>query len=173
MNHDNYSHECIQKTGLFTVSVFSEDTSGAVIGALGFASGRNTDKLANVRHRVLEEGLPIIKENICCWYLCKVITSAETPTHTLFVGEIIAGSDKAVGIPMTYDYYHKVIKGSAPKNAPTYQASVQEDEDLGGDVWICTGCGYEYKEADVPFEELPDDWVCPICGMPKSAFKRK
>ena len=137
MNHDNYSHECIQKTGLFTVSVLSEDTSGAVIGALGFASGRSTDKLANVRHRILEEGLPIIKENICCWYLCRVITSAETPTHTLFVGEIIAGSDKAVGNPMTYDYYHKVIKGSAPKNAPTYQASVQEDEDLGGDAWIC------------------------------------
>ena len=173
MNHDNYSHECIQKTGLFTVSVLSEDTSGAVIGALGFASGRSTDKLANVRHRVLEEGLPIIKENICCWYLCKVITSAETPTHTLFIGEIIAGSDKAVGIPMTYDYYHKVIKGSAPKNAPTYQPSLQEDEDLGGDAWICTVCGYEYKDADVPFEELPDDWVCPICGMPKSAFKRK
>ena len=61
MNHDNYSHECIQKTGLFTVSVLSEDTSGAVIGALGFAFGRSTDKLANVRHRVLEEGLPIIK----------------------------------------------------------------------------------------------------------------
>ena len=172
MNHQNYSHDCIQKTGLFTVSVLSEDTSGAVIGALGFASGRNTDKLANVRHRILEEGLPVIKENICCWYLCKVITTAETPTHTLFIGEIIAGSDKAVGNPMTYDYYHRVIKGTAPKNAPTYQNISRKDEDLGGNTWICTVCGYEYKGADVPFEELPDDWVCPICGMPKSAFKR-
>ena len=109
MNHDNYSHECIKKTGLFTVSVLSEDTPGTVIGALGFTSGRDTDKLVNIRHRVLEEGLPVIKENCCCWFLCRVINCAETPTHTVFIGEVIAGSDVAKGEPMTYDYYHKVI----------------------------------------------------------------
>lgn len=173
MSHDNYSHECIAKEGIFTVSVLSEDTSGAVIGALGFNSGRDTNKLANVKHKILTEGVPVIKENCCCWFLCKVIGSAETPTHTIFTAEIIAGSDEAKGAPMTYDYYHKVIKGKAPKNAPTYQKSQPQEDDNSGESRICTVCGYVYNDPDISFEELPEDWVCPICGMPKSAFKRK
>ena len=173
MNHNNYSHECIRTTGIFTVSVLSEDTPGTVIGALGFNSGRDTDKLSNIRHRVLAEGVPVIKENSCCWFLCKVVTSVETPTHTVFIGEVIAGSDKTRGVPMTYDYYHKVIKGSAPRNAPTYRAAPPVDDGNDGEEWVCTVCGYVYSDPDVPFEELPADWVCPICGMPKTAFKRK
>lgn len=173
MNHDNYSHECIKKSGIFTVSVLSEDTSGAVIGALGFNSGRNTNKLNNVHYKILTEGVPVIKENSCCWFLCKVISSAETATHTVFIAEIVAGSDEAKGVPMTYEYYHKVIKGKAPKNAPTYRKEEPADDDNSGESRICTVCGYVYNDPDVSFEELPDDWVCPICGMPKSAFKRK
>ena len=173
LNHENYSCECIQKNGLFSVSVLSEDTSGTVIGALGFASGRDTDKLKNVRHRVLSEGIPIIKENTCCWFLCKVVSTAETTTHTVFIAEVIAGSEKSVGRPMTYDYYHKVIKGRAPKNAPTYREEQQTVSEQGGESWVCTVCGYVYNDPFVPFEELPDDWVCPICGAPKSAFKRQ
>ncbi len=173
MSRDNYSHECIAKSGIFTVSVLSEDTSGAAIGALGFNSGRNADKLVNVHHKILAEGVPVIKENICCWFLCRVVNSVETPTHTIFIAEITAGSDEAKGMPMTYDYYHKVIKGKAPKNAPTYQAQQAEDDRNDGESWICTVCGYVYNDPDTSFEELPDDWVCPICGMPKSAFKRQ
>ena len=110
MSHDNYSHECIAKTGIFTVSVLSEDTSGAAIGALGFNSGRDTDKLMNVHHKILAEGVPVIKENICCWFLCRVVSSTETPTHTIYIAEITAGSDEAKGNPMTYDYYHYFFK---------------------------------------------------------------
>lgn len=172
MNHNNYSYECIVNNGLFTVSVLSEDTSGAVIGALGYNSGRDTDKLINVRHKILAEGVPIIKENISCWLLCKVKNSIETPTHTVFIAEVIAGSDEAKGTPMTYGYYRNVIKGKAPVNAPTYQKETQEDENTDRESWICKICGYVYNNSDVSFEELPDDWVCPICGAPKSAFIR-
>lgn len=173
MSHNNYSHECIVRDGIFTVSVLSEDTSGAAIGALGFNSGRDTDKLVNVHHKVLAEGVPVIKENACCWFLCNVVGSADTPTHTVFIAEITAGSDEVKGKPMTYDYYHRVIKGKAPKNAPTYQEQQPVDDRNDGESWICTVCGYVYSDSEVSFEELPDDWVCPICGMPKSAFKRQ
>ena len=115
----------------------------------------------------------MIKENTCCWFLCKVVTSVDTPTHTVFIGEVIAGSDTSKGVPMTYDYYHKVIKGSAPRNAPTYRAVPPVEDHNDGEEWVCTVCGYVYNDPDVSFEELPADWVCPICGMPKSAFKRK
>ena len=36
----------------------------------------------------------------------------------------------------------------------------------------CLACGYIYDDAveSVKFEDLPDDWVCPLCGVPKSSF---
>lgn len=37
-------------------------------------------------------------------------------------------------------------------------------------TYICTVCGYEY-DGDIPFEDLPDDWTCPVCGEDKSAFE--
>lgn len=56
MSRDNYSCQCIKEHKLFTVAVLSEDTSGAVVGALGFTSGKNGGKLSNIRHKVLREG---------------------------------------------------------------------------------------------------------------------
>lgn len=172
VNHGNYTNECIKKTGEFTVSVLSENTSGTIIGALGFTSGRDADKLLNVRHKILREGLPVLREDICCWFLCKVINQVETLTHTVFIAEVLAGSDESVGVPMTYDYYHKVIKGKAPKTAPTYQ---EEDNVSAGsepyNKYICTICGYVYDDPQNPFEELPEDWTCPICKQPKSVFR--
>ena len=173
MHHNNYSHECILKHGIFTVSILSEDTPGTVIGALGFTSGRDTYKLGNIRHKVLQEGVPVLKENCCCWFLCKVVDRVETPTHTVFIAEAVAGSDKSRGMPMTYEYYQRVVKGTSPRNAPTYE-SPEEVRDLhDGERFVCNICGYIYRDPDCPFEDLPEDWVCPICGMPKSAFRRK
>lgn len=173
IHHDNYSHGCIQKEGYFTISVLSEETSGTVIGALGFNSGRDTNKLNNVRHKILREGLPVIKENCCCWLLCKVTGKLDTPTHTVFLAEVVAGSDTAVGKPMTYEYYRKIIKGTAPRNAPTYLPPDPNRDDNDGERFMCTVCRYVYSDKKVSFEELPDDWVCPVCGMPKTAFIRQ
>lgn len=35
--------------------------------------------------------------------------------------------------------------------------------------WICKVCGYVY-DGDIPFEDLPEDWVCPLCGVGKDEF---
>lgn len=171
INHDNYTNECIKQTNMFTISVLSEETSGTVIGALGFNSGKKIDKLKNVNYQMLKEGYPIIKENCCCWFLCKVINSVETHTHTVFLSEILNGSDNLDKAPMTYSYYRNVIKGIAPKNAPTYQDPSSNVSDTSS--YICTICGYTYNGNNKPFNELSSDWVCPICGAPKSVFKLK
>lgn len=71
--------------------------------------------------------------------------------------------------PMTYEYYHNVIKGKAPKNAPTYQAEVPKSEKQAQLRYICEVCGYIY-EGDITKEA--DDYVCPVCKQPKSRFKR-
>ena len=64
---------------------------------------------------------------------------------------------------MTYKYYHEVLKGKSPKNAPTYQ----EDKTTTKTIWRCQICGYEIET-----EELPEDFICPICGEPIISFKK-
>ena len=173
INRSSFSHECIVKTGIFTVSVLSEDTSGAVIGALGFNSGRRINKLKNITHRVLAEGVPVVRENICCWFLCLVVGRTEAGAYTVFLAEVVAGSESVKGRPMTYEYYRHVIKGRAPEASPTYPEEKVPADETGDGNWICPVCGYVFNDPVVPFEELPEDWICPVCGAPKNVFRRQ
>lgn len=173
MNKSNYSYNCIEKHGIFSISVLSEDTPATVIGALGFNSGEHIRKLDNIRHKVLNEGVPVIKENTCCWFLCKVVSKTETKNQVLYVAEIMAGSDESIGIPMTYQYYRDRLKGASPKNSPTYLPPEQTFDKSSGESFVCPVCGYVYSDLNFGFEELPADWVCPVCKMPKKVFIRK
>lgn len=173
MNKSNYSYKCIEQNGLFSISVLSEETPGIVIGALGFNSGEHIDKLENIRHKVLVEGVPVIKENTCCWFLCKVKSKIETGREVMYVAEITAGSDEAIGTPMTYDFYREVLKGSSPKTSPTYLPPKDTFDKSSGESFVCSVCGYVYSDPNFSFDELPSDWLCPVCKMPKRVFVRK
>ena len=173
LNKENYSTECIEKNGIFSISVLSEDTPASVTGALGLVSGRHTRKLENIRHKVLLEGVPVIKENTCCWFLCQVKGKLEVGGQVIFAAEIIAGSDVAQGTPMTYRYYTEVQKGVSPKKAPTYLPPQLTFDKSSGESFVCSVCGYVYSDLNFGFEELPKDWTCPVCKMPKKAFVRK
>jgi len=173
VNKNSYSCECIEKEKIFTISVLSEDTPATVIGALGFNSGKNIEKLENIRHKVLNEGVPVIKENTCCWFLCKVKDKMVTGNAVVFSAEIVAGSDKTVGKPMTYEYYREVLKCSSPKSSPTYLPPESTFDMSSGESFVCSVCGYVYSDPNFSFEELRENWVCPICKMPKKAFVRK
>lgn len=173
INRSNYSYKCIEKYGIFSISVLSEQTPGTVIGALGFTSGEHTEKLENIRHKVLIEGVPVIKENSCCWFLCKVINKIETGTQALYIAEIVAGSDESVGTPMTYPFYREVLNGSSPKKAPTYIPPEDTFDKNSGESFVCSVCGYVYSDPSFSFEELSKDWVCPVCKMPKRVFIRR
>lgn len=172
INKSNYSSECIKKNGIFTVSVLSQDTPGTVIGALGLVSGRYCDKLKNIRHKVLKEGVPVIKENTCCWMLCEVESTLSAEDQYIFIAKVIAGSDKSVGVPMTYNYFLDVLGGSAPVDSPIYIRPAKENNGKGGDSFVCSVCGYVYDDPDFSFEELPDDWECPVCKVSKKAYVR-
>ena len=87
---------------------------------------------------------------------------------------------------MTYEYYHKVKGGFSPKTAPTYYKIIDKEkkkEKEKMDKYVCKICGYVYDpEAGDPdngikpgtkFEELPDNWVCPLCGASKSDFEKQ
>ena len=94
LSKENYSCQCVEQEGIFSISVLSQDTPATVIGALGFVSGRGVDKLGNIRHKVLIEGVPVIKENTCCWFLCKVQEKLDLPGQVVFVAEIIAAATR-------------------------------------------------------------------------------
>lgn len=166
MNKANFTYEAIKETGRFAVSILSERTTQNVIAKLGFSSGRDTNKFAgNIFKWELYDGLPIIKENAAGYMTAKVLAMHELESHYVILARVedtLAGLDYT---PMTYKYYHEVIKGKAPKNAPTYQEEVQ-----GQDKWICGVCGYIY-EGDLQQES--DDFICPICGQPKRSFKKQ
>ena len=120
VNHDNFTNGCIAKTGKFAVSILPENTDPVLIGAFGFQSGKDKDKFAGVDYE-LAEGIPVVKASMG-YMVCKVISTMETSTHTVFLGEVIAAEVYERTAPaMTYAYYHAVLKGKSPKNAPTYQ----------------------------------------------------
>lgn len=121
INHDNYTNGCIKQCGKLAISILSQDSKPIIIGTFGFHSGKDTDKFEKIDHEFHEE-MPVVKDS-CGYAVCKVIDSVETSTHTVFLAEMIdGGTFEHDAPPMSYAYYHNVIKGKSPKNAPTYQA---------------------------------------------------
>ena len=173
LTKDTHSCTAIRENGIFTISVLSTDTPASVIGALGLVSGKNADKLKNIRHKVLIEGVPVVKENTCCWFLCKVISGMDVGQEMVFAAEIIAGSDSAIGTPMTYDFYRSEMHGLSPVGSPTYVPPESTFDKSSGESFVCSVCGFVYSDPNFSFEELPDNWVCPVCKMPKKAFVRR
>lgn len=119
INHNNYTNKCIKECGKFGISILSEDIDPLLIGTFGFKSGKDTHKFMGVDFKIVED-IPVIK-NTCGYVVCEVIDKMETETHTVFLGKVLDGEVLNVNKnPMTYAYYHQVIKGTSPKNAPTY-----------------------------------------------------
>lgn len=169
MNHDNYTNSCIADSGKFAVSILSEQSDPGVIGQFGFQSGKDVNKFDSVKHHVVE-GLSVVEDS-CGYIVCKVIDKMETSTHTVFLGEVIEGDVTSSTPAMSYAYYHNVVKGKSPKNAPTYLPE-EDTKDTSSEKWVCSICGYVY-DGEVPFEELPDTYICPVCKQPKSKFAKK
>ena len=55
------------------------------------------------------------------YMVCQIIDTMETSTHTVFLGKVVEAEEMLDETPMTYDYYHRVVRGKSPKNAPTYR----------------------------------------------------
>ena len=188
INKDNLTHEYITKSGVLAVFVLEEGTPMTFIGQFGFKTGRDGDKFAEVAYEKGRTGCPIVTENALSWFEGKMIGSAAAGTHTVFIVEITGAKVLKKGTPLTYAYYQQVKKGKAPGNAPTYKGGAVETKEVEGkrkeggmQKYVCGVCGYVYdprkgdREAGIPpgtaFEDLPDDWTCPVCGVAKDEFE--
>ena len=169
INHDNYTNSCIQENGKFAISILGEHTDPGRIGVFGFKSGRDCNKFDEVQEAV--KGYMPVVADACAYIVCEVIDKMETSSHTVFLGKVLDADILRKDEPMTYAYYHNVIKGKSPKNAPTYIAEEASDKTVEA-KYVCSVCGYIY-DGDIPFEELPQDYKCPVCRQPKSAFVKK
>ena len=180
INKQNLTHEYIQASGKFAVSVLSKLAPMQLIGLFGFKCGRDINKFENLNIRLGKTGVPIVLDHTIAYIEAEVVNEMDCGSHTIFVGQVrdcgILNADEE---PMTYAYYHEVKRGKSPKTAPTYQAPDNVERE---DRYTCSVCGYVYDpekgdpdsgiKPGTKFTDLPADWMCPICGADKSKFEK-
>lgn len=152
INKNNYTHDMIMRTGIFNVSVLSEEAKFDTFKHWGFQSGKTVDKTVGITFYRLENGVIYIVDGVNAVICAKVEQTIDLGTHTLFIAEVTDAFPTDKASSATYAYYHSNIK---PAPQPIKKKG-----------WICTVCGYIYEG-----ETLPQDYICPICKHPASDFK--
>ena len=152
----NYTCDMIKESGKFALSLLDETCTFETIKHFGFQSGRNVDKMAGLNLPEDINGIPYLGWQTCSVISAKVVDSMDLGSHTMFIAEIedaVLLSDNA---PLTYADYQSKVK-------PRPQEAKKEREIVG---WRCKICNYEYEGKD-----LPDDFLCPLCGHDKDDFE--
>lgn len=159
VNKANYTHDMIMRTGEFTVSVISQIASFDLFKHFGFQTGREVNKFSDFTACDRgQNGIYYITEGTNAYISVKVAKTEDLGSHTMFIGEITDMEVLSGDASATYEYYMNYIK---PK-----PQEVGKTED-GQTIWRCTICGYEYVG-----EELPEDFICPLCKHPASDFEK-
>ena len=154
INKLNWSHHIAKQTGLINVNCLSEDAPFEIFQRYGFQSGRAADKFAGVEGLTrTANGLVVLPRHVCAVLSLKVEQYVDMGSHGMFVCSV-AESRVLSGAPaMTYAYYQANVK---PRPQPAG----------GKKGWVCKICGYVYEG-----ENLPDDYVCPLCKHGPADFE--
>ena len=169
LNKNNYTLDAIKRAGRFSLSILAEDTNPAIISSFGFCSSCDNDKYADYGYD-MTEGAPMVKGKFAGRLVLDALNFVDNETHVVVLARLV-DTVKGEGTPMTYDYYHRVVKGKAPKNAPTYVAEEESKGDKAESAgnkkrYKCDICGYIAEVEG----ELPADYRCPLCRAPKEKF---
>ncbi len=171
----NYTHDLILKSNQIGISVLGEQASLDMISRFGFQSGRDVNKFADFSYETDILGNPIIKEGCLSTITGKVTQAIDLGTHTLFIADVVDAKTIEQGKSMTYAYYRDLKMGKvkpSTDNDETKAPLNSEADKNGKDIYQCSICHYVY-DGDIPFEELPDSYVCPLCNQPKSVFTKQ
>ena len=159
VNKANYTHDMVMKTKACNISVISEKADFELFKHFGFQSGRDVDKFADYNDcKMADNGIPYITAGTNAYFSIEITSTVDLGSHTLFIGkptEMVVLDDAGSA---TYAYYQSNIKPKPEKVGTTKS---------GETVWRCKICGYEYVG-----EELPEDFICPICKHPASDFEK-
>ncbi len=120
INKKNMTHDCIAKSGVFSLSVLTQETPMTFIGKFGFKSGRNINKFEGVNFKTGKSGVPLVLDYTSAVFEAKVINQVDCGPYSIFIASVVDTRIVGDGIPMTYAYYHMVKRGKSPKTAPTH-----------------------------------------------------
>ena len=152
INKENYSHHIIKQTGKMNINCLTVDAPFTVFEKFGFVSGRNVDKFADCTPLRSDNGLIFLPRYINSFMSLKVEQYIDLDTHGMFICSVTEArviSDKET---MTYNYYQANVK---PK-----------PETDGKKGFVCKVCGYIYEG-----DELPEDFICPLCKHGAADFE--
>jgi flavorubredoxin/flavin reductase (DIM6/NTAB) family NADH-FMN oxidoreductase RutF len=152
INKENYSHHVIKQTGKMNINCLSTDAPFRVFEVFGFQSGRNVDKFADCTPLRSDNGLVFLPRYINSFMSLKVEQYVDLDTHGMFICSITEARVLSDRETMTYSYYHANVK---PK---------PQTENKKG--YVCKICGYVYEG-----DELPADFICPLCKHGASDFE--
>ena len=198
---NNNSAEKILQSKIFSISILKKEVNTSLIGEFGFMSSNEIDKFRNVETIRAVSGAPIVVDSSVAWFDCKLVKSVDVGSHLLIVGEVLDSDVISGDEPLTYDYYREKYNMMAPKNAPTFiekeklenesvpetvieTGSVPDEKsaEVDSDSYICAICGFQYnpEEGDpsmgIPpgtsFDDLPEDYKCPLCNAGKEYFNK-
>jgi len=181
INKQNLTWDFIKESRVFGVSVLCQDAPLSFIGGFGFKSGRDVDKFDGVEYRIGQTGAPLVADYATACFEVEVTNEMDMDTHTVFAGTVVGADVLSDETCMTYEHYHEVKRGITPRASPSHVEQSKEAAS-GMPKYRCTVCGWvydpEFGDPDgevapgVPFEQLPDDWTCPVCGAAKSDFEK-
>ena len=159
VNKTNYTHDMVLETGEFTLSVLSQKAEFSTFQRFGFQSGRDVDKFAGFEEHAVrgDNGIDRVTLGTSAWLSCRVVSTLDLGTHTLFLADVEDGDVLSQAPSATYSYYQAHIKPRPAAAAPAQRSKRR---------WVCKVCGYVYEG-----EELPADFICPICKHPASDFE--
>ena len=152
VNKKNFTHDMIKQSGEFNLSVLTEDVPFFVFQHYGFKSGRDTDKIIGDSMPRTENGIVYLPDYTNAVISCKVIKEVDCVSHTMFIAEITESKVLSDKKSVTYQYYFDNIKPKPEK--PKKKG------------FVCKVCGYVYEG-----DELPDDFICPICKHTAADFE--
>lgn len=154
VNKGNYTHDLIMESECFNLNILSEDAPFKVFQHFGFQSGRNVNKFENCEVELrAANGVLYLPKYINGYISGKVKQTVDIQTHTLFIAEVTEAMQLSNEPSMTYAFYHQNVKPQ-----PTAQATDKTR-------WVCEVCGYVYEG-----DEVPNDYICPLCKHGKEAF---
>ena len=153
INKANYSYHVIKRTGIMNVNCLSTEAPFKVFEQFGFRSGRNVNKFEGCTPARADNGLVILPHYINAAFSLKVEDYVDLGSHGMFICSVTEARVMSDKPTMTYDYYHKNVK---PK-----------PETAGKKGYVCKVCGYVYEG-----EELPADFICPLCKHGAEDFEK-
>lgn len=152
INKQNYSHDTVIKTNKLNINCIAESAPFSLFQNFGFRSGRTENKFEGVSFERSNNGLAVLKENVNAYMSLWVETAVDMGTHTLFICFVTQMDELSGEDTMTYTYYHKNVK-------PKPDAQKKKG-------FVCKICGYVHEG-----DELPEDFICPLCKHPASDFE--